>query len=157
MVLFFVLLGVGCTPQCERNQFEPAKPLMTPTPEFKMNELETGSGAEIQTGDQLKLHYRCWLYDPDVPEDRGGLIMDTRSQGQPLQIVWGQADLIEGWLEGLKGARQGSKRVLFIPASMAYGENGAGSQIPPGAHLVYEIEVVEVASKGSSDSTKAVK
>jgi FKBP-type peptidyl-prolyl cis-trans isomerase len=49
--------------------------------------------------------------------------------------------VIAGWEEGLIGVKPGGKRMLIIPAKLAYGKNGVGDQIPPDSDLLFEIEV----------------
>lgn len=144
MVLLFVLLGVGCTPQCEKNAFEPSKPIVTPTPEFKIEDLKRGDGPELQAGDLVEIHYQGWLYDSSSSDKKGSLVVNTYPLGKPQTIRFGADDLIEGWQVGLLGLRKGGKRRLFIPSAMAYGNIAAGTQIPAGAHLVYEIEIISL-------------
>jgi FKBP-type peptidyl-prolyl cis-trans isomerase len=146
LLLFFVLLGVGCTPQCEKSSFEPAKPIANPVPEFKMKELARGEGPKLNEGDILELHYQSWIFDHSQPDQKGELVGDTYASGTPLKINFGKDELIEGWIEGLRGIRAKGKRRLFIPSTMAYGDEGAGTKIPKGAHLVYDIEVVSLTS-----------
>lgn len=155
MVLFFVLLGVGCTPQCERSQFEASRSMLQPPPEFQFEILTEGDGNEVKEGDQLQLDYKVWLYDPNTSDNKGKLIKDTSQSGTPLSIIFGKEELIEGWKLGLKGLHAKEKRKLIVPASMAYGNEGAGDQIPRGSHLVYEIDVVSVVALPREASTAA--
>ena len=52
--------------------------------------------------------------------------------------------MIAGWDEGVAGMRVGGKRRLFIPAKLGYGDRGAGRDIPGGASLVFDVELLEV-------------
>ncbi len=153
LVLFFVLLGVGCTPQCEKNHFEPEKPISHPLPEFRIEEIVVGQGSAIKVGDHIEVHYQCWLFEGNRKDQKGLLVSNTYAKKAPQKIDFGKEELIDGWQEGLKNMKLGGKRRLFIPSTMAFGDEGAGTKIPKEANLIYEIEVVSVEpGEASSDS-----
>lgn len=56
----------------------------------------------------------------------------------------GAGRVIRGWDEGVAGMRVGGTRELHVPAWLGYGNEGAGRVIPPGASLVFEVELLEI-------------
>mmetsp|Transcript_25934 Transcript_25934/g.47693 ORF Transcript_25934/g.47693 Transcript_25934/m.47693 type:complete len:199 (+) Transcript_25934:123-719(+) len=67
-------------------------------------------------------------------------------EGPGISFRLGSRKVIPGWEQGIAGMKVGGKRVLKIPPQLAYGERGAGADIPPGAHLVFECELKGIAS-----------
>jgi len=58
-------------------------------------------------------------------------------------VVGSKTGLIPGFIEGLEKMKIGDKAVLFIPSNLAYGEQGAGTIIPPNTNIIFEIEMLE--------------
>ena len=97
-----------------------------------MNE---GSGPKPTLNDKVKVHYHGTLLD--------GTIFDSSvNRGEPLEI--GVSAVIPGWTEALMLMPVGSKWKVFIPSSLAYGDNQAGRDIKPGSTLVFEMELLEI-------------
>ncbi len=100
--------------------------------------LEEGTGEEAQNGDSLKVHYTGTLED-------GTKFDSSLDRGDPFVFTLGVGQVIKGWDLGLLGAKVGDKRRLTIPADLGYGETGAAEgKIPPGATLIFEIEILEI-------------
>ena len=94
--------------------------------------------AETPTdGQTVVVHYTGWLQD-------GTQFDSSVDRGEPLSFILGTGGVIPGWDEGLATMKVGGKRQLVIPPDLAYGDEGSGSVIPPGATLVFEVELLEV-------------
>ncbi|OCX52450.1 peptidylprolyl isomerase [Mucilaginibacter sp. PPCGB 2223] len=63
---------------------------------------------------------------------------------EPLKLVLGEGQVIQGWEEGLALLNEGSKATFVIPSSLAYGERGMSDDIRPFTPLVFELELVKV-------------
>jgi FKBP-type peptidyl-prolyl cis-trans isomerase FkpA len=122
----------------------PAPVAVSDVPELVVSDLATGSGAEAQPGALVTVHYTGWLYDPDAPETKGKKFDSSRDAGKPFQFWLGAGNVIRGWDQGVAGMKVGGQRRLVIPSSLGYGERGAGGVIPPGAALVFDVELLEV-------------
>ena len=104
---------------------------------LEIEDIVIGEGAEAVPGSTVSVHYTGWLTDEtkfDSSVDRG----------QPFQFTLGQGMVIKGWDEGVAGMKVGGKRKLTIPPEMGYGDQGAGGVIPPGATLIFEVELLGV-------------
>lgn len=100
-------------------------------------DLKVGDGQVVQAGQSVAVHYTGWLPD-------GSKFDSSLDRGEPLELVVGRGMVIRGWDEGLQGMKVGGKRKLVIPPQLAYGDQGAGGVIPPGATLVFDVELVAV-------------
>lgn len=100
-------------------------------------DLAVGSGALARPGDDIVVHYVGWLED-------GRQFDSSRARHDPLDFALGAGDVIKGWDEGIPGMKVGGRRRLRIPSRLAYGERGCGGVIPPGATLMFEIELLQV-------------
>ena len=103
--------------------------------------LEEGEGPPAEPGDSMYVHYTVWLPD--------GTKLDASHDHQPpepLPMALGETRLIEGWTEGVTGMREGETRRLAVPWPLAYGARGRPPRVPPHAPLLFEVELVRLAS-----------
>ena len=63
--------------------------------------------------------------------------------------------MIRGWDLGLVGMCPGERRQLTIPPQLAYGDRGAGGVIPPGATLLFDVELVTINGEGAEPAAPA--
>jgi FKBP-type peptidyl-prolyl cis-trans isomerase len=108
---------------------------------LQIEDVVVGNGAEAVPGTRVTVHYTGWLLENG---QRGKKFDSSVDRGQPFQFPLGAGRVIRGWDEGVAGMKVGGKRVLTIPAALGYGDRGAGGVIPPGATLVFEVELLGV-------------
>ncbi len=97
--------------------------------------LEEGEGDPPALGNSVRVHYSGTFLD--------GIEFDSSyRRGIPFQWVLGQDPVIPGWLMNILRMKPGEQRLVFLPPSLAYGEEG-NAQIPPRTWLVFEIELLD--------------
>jgi len=100
--------------------------------------IKPGDGMTATAGKGVTVHYTGWLKD-------GGKKFDSSvDSGRPFEFPLGVGRVIKGWDEGVAGMKVGEKRQLIIPAEMGYGASGFPPDIPPGATLVFDVELLGV-------------
>lgn len=97
--------------------------------------LTVGTGAIPTETDSVKVHYEGRLID--------GTVFDSSlARNEPALFSVNQ--VIPGWTEALMMMPVGSKWIVYIPQELAYGERGAGANIPPFSTLVFEVELISI-------------
>jgi FKBP-type peptidyl-prolyl cis-trans isomerase len=105
--------------------------------------LAPGKGAEAKNGDAMRVHYVGTLTD-------GKQFDSSLDRKKPFDFTLGAGMVIKGWDQGLLGMRQGEKRKLVIPPSLAYGSLGR-SGIPPNSTLIFEVQLLAINPKGPAE------
>jgi FKBP-type peptidyl-prolyl cis-trans isomerase len=113
----------------------------TTKPELVITDLTEGEGAEAAAGDTVIVNY------VGVRSEDGTEFDNSYDRGEPFPVTLGAGQVIQGWDQGLLGARQGGRRQLDIPADLAYGDNPQGEIIQAGDALTFVVDVVAVIPK----------
>ncbi len=92
-------------------------------------------GQKPKATNRVRVHYEGTLID--------GTVFDS-SYKRGESITFGLNQVIKGWTEGLQLMSVGSKYKLYIPYQLAYGERGAGANIPPYAALIFTVELLGI-------------
>ena len=97
--------------------------------------LEATIGQKPKATDKVRVHYEGTFID--------GTVFDS-SYKRGESITFGLNQVIKGWTEGLQLMSIGSKYKLYLPYQLAYGERGAGANIPPYAALIFTVELLGI-------------
>lgn len=110
--------------------------------------LKAGTGAQPKAGQVAKIHYKLSFLNGQVVED-------SNARGQPIDLLLQDGYAISGMIEGLLLTKVGGKVKLYVPAHLAYGDEG-NQGIPPGATLIFEVDLLEVkdAPKPEAEAKK---
>ncbi|WP_372473040.1 peptidylprolyl isomerase [Capnocytophaga sp. ARDL2] len=115
---------------------------------------EKGTGEKPSPGDVIKVYYAGYfengvLFDSnivDIAKQNNQYVNAREMQGgyEPFPFKYGEKQgLIPGFIEGIEQLNYNDKAYVFIPAHLAYGENGSGNVIPPNTPLVFLIQIVK--------------
>jgi peptidylprolyl isomerase len=107
--------------------------------ELVAQELIKGEGAVVEAGQTLTVHYTGILFDT------GEVFDSSWESGTPASFPIGTGGVIPGWDEGLVGRTIGSQVLLVIPPDKGYGDTGSGATIPPGATLVFVVDILDAS------------
>lgn len=97
--------------------------------------LTEGTGKQPKAENTVRCHYEGRLIS-------GKIFDSSYRRGEPADF--GLRQVIKGWTEGVQLMKEGSKFRFYIPYNLAYGENGAGADIPPYAALIFDVELIKV-------------
>jgi len=99
-------------------------------------DLKAGEGSAATAGQAVTVHYTGWLTN-------GKKFDSSRDRKDPFEFQLGAKMVIAGWDEGVAGLKPGSRRLLIIPAKLAYGNRDVGNGlIPAGSTLIFDVELL---------------
>ena len=131
LISIIIYLGLCCTNKRSMNVM---------SNELLIEDIIVGEGDEANDFNKVVVNYTGSLED-------GSIFDSSLNPGrEPFTFTLGAGSVIKGWDLGVKGMKVGGKRKLTIPPELGYGENGAGSVIPPGSTLIFEVDLLEVES-----------
>ena len=115
-------------------------PTMPPITELQVTDKIVGTGATAAAGDSVTVNY--------VGALTNGTVFDASANhpetANGFTFTLGAGQVIQGWDQGLIGMKVGGKRVLVIPASLAYGNQSPAPSIPANSALLFEVELLKV-------------
>ena len=110
-----------------------------------------GKGENAKTGQTVKVNYsgfmldgRCFDSSIESVARANNAFNEQRKPYEPIEIVLGYRQVIPGWEEAIALMNKGSKMTVYIPSSLAYGQQGRGEMIIPNSVLKFEMELVDI-------------
>jgi FKBP-type peptidyl-prolyl cis-trans isomerase FkpA len=143
-LLLCVVLAAACGSKSEAPPAAAAPPAANPVAGLQTTTLKAGTGAAIGGGQIAVVQYTGWLYEAGAADHKGKQFDSSRERREPFKFPLDTGSVIKGWDQGVVGMKIGESRRLIIPADLAYGDSGAGGVIPPGATLVFDIDLLGI-------------
>ena len=110
-----------------------------PPAQLEVTDIVSGGGEPAEAGDTVSMQYVGVLHEDGSEFDA------SWNRGETFEFDLGAGQVIPGWDQGIVGMCEGGRRQLVIPPELGYGEQGAGGVIPPGATLLFVVDLVEIA------------
>jgi FKBP-type peptidyl-prolyl cis-trans isomerase FkpA len=106
---------------------------------LRIIDVKPGTGPVPKAGQTVTVNYTGWLFVDGKKDKKFDSSLD---RNQPFSFTLGQGEVIKGWDEGVATMHVGGKRTLIIPPDLGYGASGAGGVIPPGATLIFDVDLL---------------
>lgn len=117
--------------------------MITTATGLQYDDTVVGDGEQASKGQSVTVHYTGWLYNDG---EQGDKFDSSKDRNDPFVFTLGAGMVIRGWDEGVATMQVGGKRTLHVPGALGYGERGYPGVIPPNAELVFDVELLGVAS-----------
>jgi FKBP-type peptidyl-prolyl cis-trans isomerase FkpA len=117
-----------------------------------------GTGAKLDNTKFVKVKYKGKTLDGNIFDTN---MDDSKGHTDPLLVNLTNdmslgGGVIPGMADALLMMQKGTKAVMYIPSTLAYGARGAGGEIPPNSNLVFEVEVLSVLNKAQVAAANAI-
>ncbi|MDE1919449.1 MAG: FKBP-type peptidyl-prolyl cis-trans isomerase [Patescibacteria group bacterium] len=156
VIIFFIVPGLSpfqtpapeqtTAPDVTLNTTQTQTPSTTmttePVTQLQVTDETVGTGATAAAGDSVTVNY--------VGSLTNGTVFDASANHGTTGFTFnlGAGQVIKGWDQGIVGMKEGGKRKLVIPASLAYGNQAVGNIIPANSTLIFEVELLKVQKAG---------
>jgi peptidylprolyl isomerase len=117
---------------------EIGKPAGDPPTKLVKEDIVVGKGRAAKEGDEVTVHY------VGVTFSYGDQFDASWDRNEPATFQLARGQLIDGWVEGMRGMKVGGRRKLTIPAELGYGAEGKPPEIPPNEPLVFVIDLKKI-------------
>ena len=128
------------TPAVEVTNEQNTSTTMSDTTQLQTTDVAVGAGATAEAGDTVTVNY--------VGSLTNGTVFDASAKHPEtvngFSFSLGAGQVIAGWDQGIVGMKEGGKRMLVIPATLAYGDRAIGDIIPANSTLVFQVELLKV-------------
>lgn len=118
---------------------DPGKATGEAPSELQSSDVVVGTGVAAKAGDSVDVQYVGVLFDNGKEFDSS-----WKRGSKPFTFKLGQGAVIKGWDEGVAGMKVGGRRILVIPADLAYGAQGSPPTIPANASLVFVVDLKKI-------------
>ncbi len=148
IIIFFILPGLSpfgspssatvANSQANTTQTPSTTMPTEPVTQLQITDETVGTGATAMAGDSVTVNY--------VGSLTNGTVFDASANHGTTGFTFnlGAGQVIQGWDQGIAGMKEGGKRKLVIPASLAYGDQEIGNVIPANSTLIFEVELLKV-------------
>eukprot|EP00276_Gloeochaete_wittrockiana_P021773 CAMPEP_0184341192 /NCGR_PEP_ID=MMETSP1089-20130417/9817_1 /TAXON_ID=38269 ORGANISM="Gloeochaete wittrockiana, Strain SAG46.84" /NCGR_SAMPLE_ID=MMETSP1089 /ASSEMBLY_ACC=CAM_ASM_000445 /LENGTH=200 /DNA_ID=CAMNT_0026669355 /DNA_START=26 /DNA_END=628 /DNA_ORIENTATION=- len=131
-------LCVALLPGLAHAEGEGDPEIITTSSGLQYEDLVVGTGDQPTKGQKVTVHYTGTLED--------GTVFDSSRGKRPFTFSIGVGMVIKGWDEGVGSMKVGGRRKLIIPPELGYGSRGAGRVIKPNSTLIFDVELLKIAS-----------
>lgn len=115
-------------------------------------DMNVGEGTSVETGSSVEVKYTGWL----LTNNTFGQEFDSNVKSDKMyRFQIGKSKVIKGWHTGVVGMKKGSKRLLVVPPSLAYGSKGVDNKIPANSTLIFEITIKRIKGDKSASPEPA--